>query len=265
LRLGASKQYFSKSSSERLKIVAPSELSFAPRRPDAELLSGLLYPLSCLALGVVLGSCVGAALAPQLLRAENAGVYAIIRQSAEMMGGHRAQRPAAVPRLRLPHLSLRQPRGRVRVMQARLPAERYGTQGRFGERRHALLAKGEPPSAREPPACLSCDGMPYRSPIEAIFNDKTLRAGDTVIMSMGALVFRGARHLPYTATDFVDFRKTSLLTRKERLLIDDDLGLTRGAEAMRRFEAKARLARAAPQLARSGAMRAYLPATPAVR
>src|SRR6516164_5958779 len=58
----------------------------------------LLYPLTCLAAGLFLGGAVGAAIAPQLLHAEDAGVYEVIRQSAAMQAARAQQREAAAVR-----------------------------------------------------------------------------------------------------------------------------------------------------------------------
>jgi hypothetical protein len=101
----------------------------------------------------------------------------------------------------------------------------------------------------------------FGSPLEAILNDKTLRAGDTVMMSTGAVVFRGGDHLPYTAADFADFRESRLITKKERQLIDADLGLTMRAVAMRNFDGKAADAPPAPAMAKAAGMRTFFPVT----
>jgi hypothetical protein len=82
-----------------------------------------------------------------------------------------------------------------------------------------------------------------------------------VMMSMGAVVFRGGDRLPYSAADFADFRESRLLTKKERQQIDADLGLTMRAEAMRNFGGKVAAAPAAPTLAKTAGMRAFFPVT----
>ena len=216
----------------------------------------LFYLLSCLALGVVLGSGVGAALAPQLLlAADDAGVYDFIRQNAAMM--HARARPAPRP---LPQLMLRAGR-RASVMQARLfPG--YSPNRRHISGQHALgVATPEPEIG---PKCGNCGAARSGSPIEAILNDKTLRAGDTVMMSYGAMVYLGGKQLPHSLADFSDFRETRLLTKKERELIDADLGLTMRAEAMRSFDSKP-AAKATSNVAKASGMRAYFPVTQTLR
>ncbi|MFI4995078.1 MAG: hypothetical protein ACHQAQ_04760 [Hyphomicrobiales bacterium] len=251
-RAGTSKQYFINSSSTSLRMSLPGGLKLSAIWPDGTALGGLLYPLSCLALGVVLGGGVGAVLAPQLLHAEDAGIYDFIRMNAAQQA-RRAPRPAFQPRFSLPQLSFRHPRGRANVMQARLPPEwRAHAERRPGAR---AIASREPDSG----ICSGCSKARYSSPLEAILNDKTLRAGDTVMMTMGAVVFRGAKRLPYTAADFMDFRQSTLLTKKERRQIDDALGLTRSVDALRVFGSKVRTSQAFPDPTRPQAMRAFFP------
>ena len=145
-------------------------------------------------------------------------------------------------------------------MQARLTPAPYGTEGRHSLGRHALQvdkASAEIGPQRAQPR--------YSSPFEAILNDKTLRAGDTVITGMGALVFRGADRLPYTADDFTDFRESRFLTKKERTLIDADLGLTGRALAIQSFKSMARAPQATPAMAKAGGMRSFFPVPQTVR
>ena len=239
-------QNFAKTSSasQRISLLLKPKLSAI--WPDGTGFGGFLYPLSCLALGVILGGGVGATLAPQLLHAEDsAGVYDFIRMNAEQQA--RRQRPAMLPRLRLPQLSSR----RANVMHARLPPERR-------EPRH--VATGRPASTAEP----ARDAARFSSPLEAILHDITLRAGDTVMMRMGAVVFHGAKHPPYTAADFTDFRQSTLLTKNERRQIDDALGLTRSADAWRVFAGKVRASQASVGLAKAQGMRTFFPVTPTV-
>ena len=245
------KQYFIKASSISSRISLLLKPRLSAMWPVGTGSGGFLYPLSCLALGVILGGGVGATLAPQLLHAEDsAGVYDFIRMNAAQQA--RRQRPAVLPQLRLPQLSL----GRRSVMHARLPPERR-------EPRHVATVK--PVSTAEPATCAACDAARFGSPLEAILHDITLRAGDTVMMRMGAVVFHGAKRLPYTAADFTDFRQSSLLTKKERRQIDDALGLTRSADAWRVFEGKVRASQASLGLAKAQGMRTFFPVTQAVR
>jgi hypothetical protein len=250
-RAGTAKQYFINSSSTSLRMSLPRRLNLSAIWPDGTGFGGLLYPLSCLALGVVLGGGVGAVLAPQLLHAEDAGIYDFIRMNAAQQA-RRAPRPAFQPRLSLPQLSFRRPRGRANVMQARLPPEWHVHVGRH-------VAKAMSSVAPDSGTCSGCGKARYSSPLEAILNDKTLRAGDTVMMTMGAVVFRGSKRLPYTAADFMDFRQSTLLTKKERRQIDDALGLTRSVDALRVFGSKVRTSQAFPDPARPQAMRAFFP------
>ncbi len=253
------KQNFTPTSSKELKLLRAWDFGLAAIWPKGEILPGIAYPLSCLALGLVLGGAVGATLAPQLLHAEDAGVYNFIHMNDTMMRG-RVQRPVAQPRAALPELSFRRQRGRPGVVQARLPAERYSVVHRhIAGRNGPEVAKPMPEIGPQRGECRSCELARYSSPLDAILNDKSLRPGDTVMMSMGAVVFRGADHLPYTAADFTDFRQAKLLTKKERLLIDADLGLSLRANAMRGFDRKALAAsQISPTVAKAGEMRAFL-------
>jgi hypothetical protein len=250
-----SKQQFIQTSSTELKSNAGFGLKLSTLWPKGERLSGIVYPLSCLALGIVLGGGIGATLAPQLLlAADDAGVYQFIHMNEATMRGRAVQRPRAA----LPQLSFRRARGRWGLMQARLPPDRYLIGRHHVAGSHALaVAKPEPEIGPE----RGRDTARFGSPLEAIFHDKTLRAGDTVMMSMGAVVFRGGDRLPYSAADFADFRESRLLTKKERQQIDADLGLTMRAEAMRNFGGKVAAAPAAPTLAKTAGMRAFFPVT----
>jgi hypothetical protein len=250
-----SKQQFIKSSSKRLGLV---KIKTAAGVTNGAATGGLLYPLSCLALGILLGGGVGAVLAPQMLHAEDAGIYDFIRKNNEMMRG-RAPSPryAVQPRAYLPRFSYGW--HRERMMPARLPPPHYGTSRRAdGERYHRLHLPQPAEIGPEQRECGTCELARY-APLEAILHDKTLRAGDTVMMSMGAVVFRGADHLPYTAADFVDFRQSRLLNKKERQIIDADLGLSQGAAAMRAFDDRARAQQTTPTVAKAGEMRSFYP------
>jgi hypothetical protein len=184
----------------------------------------LLYPLTCLAAGLFLGGAVGAAVAPQLLHAEDAGVYEVIRQSAAMQAAKAQRWEAAAVRPQLQQFHLR-----GRVMRARLAPTRH------------TVAR-ETPSPEPAPA-----ETHFATPIEAILNDPTLRAGDTVILESGAKVFRGGhdKHLPHVSEDFVDFRESTLLTKLERRQIDSALGLTQKTQALAAFETRIRTTPAA--------------------
>jgi hypothetical protein len=247
-----SKQDFIKTSLKRLKIVKINTETGSASGPAS---GGLLYGLSCLAVGIMLGGGVGAALAPQMLHAEDAGIYDFIRKNDEMMRGRApAPRPVYQPRGYLPHLTFR--RQRERMMPARLY---YGPDRRTdGERRHRIHLPQPAEIGPEQRQCGTCELAGY-APLDAILHDKTLRAGDTVMMSMGAVVFRGADHMPYTAADFVDFHQSRLLTNKERQLIDADLGLSLRAAAMRDFDSKAQAQRTTPTVAKAGEMRSFYP------
>jgi len=196
----------------------------------------LLYPVACLALGLVLGGALGAVLAPQLLQAaDDAGIYDFIRQNAAREAAKERRRP-------LPEFHVRlSPSGRPDLMRARLPPQ---------QRR----AEPAPQTAAAPEA------PRFSSALEAILNDATLRGGDTVIMKTGAMVFRGGKRLPHSLDDFTDFRESTLLTKGERKLIDNTLGLSRSAETMRLFLAGSRTAKASADFGKPRTVQANLPA-----
>jgi hypothetical protein len=186
----------------------------------------LPYHLGCLAVGLFLGAGLGGAVAPGLVRAENGGIYDFIRANADYMRGKaapdrpQASQPAAAHRDQFV-VRLRRPPHRIA---ARLsPAHRQAD---------TIVGTG----AR--PACATCSETPAKTVLEQILNDVTLRAGDTVILKGLALVFRGGLRPPYDLADFTDFRRSSMLTRSERRQLDDELGLTRNAEALHAFNLK---------------------------
>jgi hypothetical protein len=236
------KEYFTKLSPKRLNFFTPSDLPMTPGEAGTGSFGAGVFPIACLTLGIVLGGGIGATLAPQLLHAEGAGVYDFIRMNDAMMRA-RHSAPVAAPRVALPQVTLRRRHGRAGVMQARLSPDEPRLSRNRGE--HPLVHLKSAPEIGPGSGCGNCEVARYGSPIEAILHDRTLRAGDTVMMGYGAVVFRGAEHMPYTEADFSDFRKSTLLTQKERKLIDDDLGLSRRAELMRSFVSKARDAKPA--------------------
>jgi hypothetical protein len=246
------KEYFIHLSSKRLDLFTKWGIQASPNGERSGSFAGIVYPLSWLALGIALGGSLGATLAPQLLHAEGAGIYDFIHlNDAVMRARHQATPPP--PRPRLPQLSIRPLRGRANVMQARLPPAQFAPEHRHLHRvEHHPLAVVKPAPEIGPRACANCELARYGSALEAILHDETLRPGDTVMMSFGAMVFQGGEHPPYTAADFTDFRKSTLLTKKERKLIDDELGLTRRAELMRDFASSARAPRTSSEVARSG-------------
>lgn len=110
---------------------------------------------------------------------------------------------------------------------------------RLAPARHTVAREAAPPE----PAPAETH---FATPIEAILNDPTLRAGDTVILETGAKVFRGHdKHMPHAPEDFVDFRESTLLTKRERRQIDEALGLTLRTQALAAFETKIRTTPAA--------------------
>jgi len=210
-------------------------------RPAGAGIGSLRYSLSCLGLvAILIEACV--TLAPQLSHAEDsAGIYEFIHMNAALSA--RAPRPEQ--NLRLPQLSLRRPMGRANVIPARLPPERRA------------VAARRSPAVSEPTTCATCEATRFSSPLDAILRDPTLRAGDIVMTNKGAMVFRGANHLPHTAGDFTDFRQSTLLTKEERRRIDDAVGPT--ADASGAFEGKGQASRPPLELADPRAMRAFFP------
>jgi hypothetical protein len=175
----------------------------------------------------VLGGGVGAAFAPTLLQAaDDAGVYDVIRQNAAQQAArsHVVRQSSELPQFRV-----RLTRGRPDVVRAMLHVRLSPT--------HRAAKHGSHTGA-EDVHCAACNQQEWSSPLEAILNDITLRAGDAVVMRTGAKVFRGAKNIPYNLADFMDFRDSTMLTKKERHEIDSALGLTQTAETLRVFESK---------------------------
>jgi hypothetical protein len=55
--------------------------------------------------------------------------------------------------------------------------------------------------------------------VRALFTDRTLRKGDTVMTLQGIRIFRGARHYPFTINDFVSLnRSRGMRTQTRRML-----------------------------------------------
>jgi hypothetical protein len=254
-------EYFTESSPKRPNFFTLPKILWVAEGKKGSALGEIAYPLACLIIGILLGGGIGATLVPQLLHAENAGVYEFLHMNDTMMRARQPAPSAAAPRVRLPQVSFHRQRGRASVMQARLsPAQLQPEHRRFRhlDRTVTSLEPG-PEIGPHSSECRNCELARYGSPIEAILHDTTLRAGDTVMMRFGAMVFKGAEHVPYTQADFTDFRKSTLLTNKERKLIDDDLGLSRRAELMRSFISQARAAKPA-ELAKATGV--HLSATP---
>jgi hypothetical protein len=171
-------------------------------------MEGGLLPRSATCLTLILFLGLGAAVAPQLLRAEDAGIYDFIRQNAAMQAGAQRsfQSPVDGPR--------REYSGRSRTV-SRLRA----TPPRSNAATPTLVACGSCEEARH-----------YATPTDALLHDRTLRPGDTVMLNIGAVVFRGAERIPYTLDDFVDIKAATMLTTAERRQIDDVLGVWRKAK-----------------------------------
>jgi hypothetical protein len=186
----------------------------------------LPYHLGCLAVGLCLGAGLGAAIAPGLVRAENGGIYDFIRANADYMRDKPAQdrpqasQPAAAHRDQF-------------IVRLRRPPHWVTARLSPTHRQADTIVRTE---AR--PTCSTCGETPPKTVLEEILNDVTLRAGDTVILKGLALVFRGGLRPPYELADFTDFRRSTMLTRSERRQLDDELGLTRNAEALHAFNLK---------------------------
>jgi hypothetical protein len=99
------------------------------------------------------------------------------------------------------------------------------------------IAKAPPPAqashikslhvARRAPAVVPATGETVRAsnqrvaavqPLEseAVFNDPTLRKGDTVVTSKGVLVFKGGEDFPHKNSDFMSLAETRGLTPEKR-------------------------------------------------
>lgn len=63
-------------------------------------------------------------------------------------------------------------------------------------------------------SCHSVAGDPVES--QALLNDFTLRPGDSVVTSRGVRVFRGGRHYPHQAGDFLSLAETRDIPRSTR-------------------------------------------------
>ena len=169
-------------------------------------MEGGLLPRSATCLTLILFVGLGAAVAPRLLRAEDAGIYDFIRQNAAMQAG--AQRSFQSP----------------------VDWARREYSGRSGRSRTVSRLRGTPPrSNAAAPTLVACDSCEearrYATPTDALLHDRTLRPGDTVMLNIGAAVFRGAERTPYTLGDFVDIKAATMLTSAERRQIDDVLGV----------------------------------------
>lgn len=58
------------------------------------------------------------------------------------------------------------------------------------------------------PKTIAHADLPEKGPV-TIYNDRTLRRGDSVMTAQGLRVFKGAEHFPYRAADFVAFAEAS--------------------------------------------------------
>jgi hypothetical protein len=157
---------------------------------------------------------VVAVVIPELPRAEDAGVYDFIRQNAAMQtGAHHS-------------------------FQLRVDWRPYS--GHLGRPRIASRLHGTTPRSNmatpTPIACDSCE-QHYATPTDALLHDRTLRPGDTVMLNIGAAVFRGAERFPFTLGDFVDIKTATMLTSGERRQINDVLGVWRDAKRVAAFGA----------------------------
>src|SRR5437660_1899822 len=52
------------------------------------------------------------------------------------------------------------------------------------------------------PKAIAQTDIPQKGPV-SIYNDRTLRRGDSVMTAQGLRVFKGSSHFPYRASDFV--------------------------------------------------------------
>ena len=58
------------------------------------------------------------------------------------------------------------------------------------------------------PKAIAHADIPHKGPV-SIYNDPTLRRGDSIMTAQGLRVFKGAAHFPYRASDFVSLAEAS--------------------------------------------------------
>ena len=89
------------------------------------------------------------------------------------------------------------------------------TSARDGRLYSDVAAKTQPEQDKD--KTCSCQGAASDvARTKALFSDPTLQKGDSVMTSQGLRVFRGARHFPFNAGDFVSLDKTPGLRREMR-------------------------------------------------
>ncbi|HEX3183109.1 MAG TPA: hypothetical protein VHR44_17960 [Beijerinckiaceae bacterium] len=62
--------------------------------------------------------------------------------------------------------------------------------------------------------------MPQKGPV-SIYNDRTLRRGDSVMTAQGLRVFKGSSHFPYRAADFVPLAEASKFVMGDKKQLRD--------------------------------------------
>lgn len=89
------------------------------------------------------------------------------------------------------------------------------TSARDGRLYSEIAAKTQPEPDKD--KICSCQGAASdKERTKALFSDPTLQKGDSVMTPQGLRVFRGARHFPFNAGDFVSLDETSGLRHEMR-------------------------------------------------
>ena len=77
------------------------------------------------------------------------------------------------------------------------------------------------------PKAIAHADIPHKGPV-TIYNDHTLRRGDSVMTAQGLRVFKGSPHFPYRASDFVSLAEASrFVIGDKKQLRDVQLALDR--------------------------------------
>jgi hypothetical protein len=71
------------------------------------------------------------------------------------------------------------------------------------------------------PKAIAHADMPHTKGPVSIYNDRTLRRGDSVMTAQGLRVFKGASHFPYRAADFVALAEASRFVMGDKKQLRD--------------------------------------------
>ncbi|MEA2758161.1 MAG: hypothetical protein QOH65_774 [Methylobacteriaceae bacterium] len=72
----------------------------------------------------------------------------------------------------------------------------------------------------ERPKAIAHADIPQKGPV-SIYNDRTLRRGDSVMTAQGLRVFRGSSHFPYRPSDFVSLAEASKFVMGDKKQLRD--------------------------------------------